>query len=130
MGIGERQALDYSFDSYEGDIENIVFYSTNTNVIKIENGNIFAVGKGRAKVVATYGDMASEIVVIVADNSYVLGHLNFDGIVNANDSAVALDIYKYGIFDDTQILIGDINFDNVVNANDAALILDIYKYGN
>lgn len=129
MEIGERQALDYSFDSYEGDIENIVFYSTNTNVIKIENGNIFAVGKGRAKVVATYGDMTSEIVVIVADNSYLLGDLNFDGIVNANDSAVALDIYKYGISDDIQILIGDINFDNVVNANDAALILDIYKYG-
>ena len=75
------------------------------------------------------GDMTSEIVVIVADNSYLLGDLNFDGIVNANDSAVALDIYKYGISDDIQILIGDINFDNVVNANDAALILDIYKYG-
>lgn len=73
--------------------------------------------------------MTSEIVVIVADNSYLLGDLNFDGIVNANDSAVALDIYKYDISDDIQILIGDINFDNVVNANDAALILDIYKYG-
>ena len=57
------------------------------------------------------------------------GDLDRNGAVNANDAAVALDLYKYGNVSDSDMKIGDMNEDGVINANDAALILDVYKYG-
>ena len=51
-------------------------------------------------------------------------------MINANDSAIALDLYKYNNASDEDIIIGDMDNNGVINANDAALILDIYKYGN
>ena len=59
----------------------------------------------------------------------ILGDLDRNGAVNANDAAVALDLYKYGNAKDEDMQIGDMNEDGVINANDAALILDVYKYG-
>ena len=61
---------------------------------------------------------------------YLKGDLNRDGMINANDSAVALDLYKYNNASDEDIIIGDMDNNGVINANDAALILDVYKYGN
>ena len=60
---------------------------------------------------------------------YLKGDLDKNGAVNANDAAVALDLYKYGNVTEKDIEIGDMNDDGVINANDAALILDVYKYG-
>jgi len=57
------------------------------------------------------------------------GDLDKNGIVNANDAAIALDLYKYGNVSDEELLIGDMDNNGIINANDAALILDIYKYG-
>lgn len=58
-----------------------------------------------------------------------IGDLDGNDIVNANDAAIALDIYKYGNVTDEQLKIGDLDRNGIINANDAALILDIYKYG-
>ncbi len=58
------------------------------------------------------------------------GDLDKNGIVNANDAAIALDLYKYGKnVSDKELLIGDMDNNGIINANDAALILDVYKYG-
>jgi len=57
------------------------------------------------------------------------GDLDKNGIVNANDAAIALDLYKYGNVSDKELLIGDMDNNGIINANDAALILDVYKYG-
>ncbi len=58
-----------------------------------------------------------------------MGDLDGNNIVNANDAAIALDLYKYGNVTDEQLKIGDLDRNGIINANDAALILDIYKYG-
>jgi len=58
------------------------------------------------------------------------GDLDKNGIVNANDAAIALDLYKYGNVSAEELQIGDMDNNGIINANDAALILDIYKYGN
>ena len=57
------------------------------------------------------------------------GDLNKDNMVNSDDAAIALDLYRYGNISKEDIDIGDINRDNVINSDDAALILDIYRYG-
>ncbi len=126
---GKSQILEYSFDSYNGDSENITFTSSNINIVRIENGYIYAVGNGEATITAKYGDMISQMVVVVTNEDYLLGDLDKNGIVNANDAALILDLYKYGNVTDEEKIIGDLDGNGIINANDAALILDIYKYG-
>lgn len=58
-----------------------------------------------------------------------VGDVDQDGVVNANDAALVLDMYKYETATDIDYKIADVNRDGVINANDAASILDIYKYG-
>ena len=60
----------------------------------------------------------------------IKGDLNNDAVVNANDAAIVLDLYKYNNASDEDLYRADIDGNGVINANDAALILDIYKYGN
>lgn len=59
----------------------------------------------------------------------LMGDVNNDGKVNANDAAVVLDLYKNGNATEENMKVIDINRDGKINANDAALVLDIYKYG-
>ena len=57
----------------------------------------------------------------------MLGDLNFDGVVNSVDAAMALDLYNGGTITKQQVLIGDVNRDGVINSSDAAMILDMYN---
>lgn len=58
------------------------------------------------------------------------GDLDKNGIVDANDAAVALDLYKYNSATKDDLEIGDMDENGLIDANDASLILDVYKYGN
>ena len=58
------------------------------------------------------------------------GDLDKNGIVDANDAAVALDLYKYNSATKDGLEIGDMDENGLIDANDASLILDVYKYGN
>ena len=71
-----------------------------------------------------------EYKVIFTKYDFIKGDLDKNGIVNANDAAIALDLYKYGNVSKEELKIGDMDNNGIINANDAALILDIYKYGN
>ena len=57
------------------------------------------------------------------------GDLDKNGIVDANDAAVALDLYKYNSATKDDLEIGDMDENGLIDANDASLILDVYKYG-
>ena len=129
VGVGKFQNLEYIFDSYEGDSQNITFTSKDNNIARVENGKVIGVNEGRTQITAKYNDMEATINIVVAKESYLLGDLDFNGIVDANDAAVALDMYKNSVSDEKLILIGDLDFNEMVDANDAALILDVYKYG-
>ncbi len=65
-----------------------------------------------------------------SDYTFIKGDLDENGIVNANDAAIALDLYKYGNVTEHELNVGDMDNNGIINANDAALILDVYKYGN
>ena len=66
----------------------------------------------------------------VNDPDYLKGDLDRNGIVDANDAAVARDLYKYNNPTYEELLIGDMDENGLIDANDASLILDVYKYGN
>ena len=108
-----------------------------------QDGTIYAKSAGTATITVTSCSstgFSKTITVVVKGETtdpdepinpgeYLKGDLDRNGAVNANDAAVALDLYKYGNATDEDMKIGDINEDGVINANDAALILDVYKYG-
>ena len=103
------------------------------------SGKITPIKSGKATVTAIvtatnsrgtteYRSTTAVTVKSVNDPQYLKGDLDRNGVVNANDAVVALDLYK-GTATDEDIQIGDMNNDGVLNANDAALIVDVYKYG-
>lgn len=80
-----------------------------------------------------YGDACWARIMIKKNKiqeEIIEGDLDGNNIVNANDAAIALDLYKYGNVTPEQLKVADMDNNGIINANDAALILDIYKYGN
>ncbi len=77
-------------------------------------------------------DLATPVPLVLEDGAlllsegrgYTLGDLNGDGVINAADAALALQI-AVGIVDPTpeQLSAGDVNGDGIVTAADAAMIL-------
>ena len=112
--------------------EEFIFTSDNTEVATVDSyGKVIPIGNGKCNIICTLkSDPKVQAVCNVNVHfGIILGDLDRNEAVNANDAAVALDLYKYGNITEKDIEIGDMNEDGVINANDAALILDIYKYG-
>jgi hypothetical protein len=113
------------------------FVSSNENVAKVrQDGTIIANSAGRTKITvySLDGSQVEKTISVTVkkdenDPDYLKGDLDDNGVINSNDAAIALDLYKYGGADDIDLLIGDMDDNGILNANDASLILDIYKYG-
>ena len=103
-------------ESFE--IESIKFNDKEENVLDV-----------KFTIKSSTGTFSITDKVILKSIDYLKGDLDKNNIVNANDAAIALDLYKYGNVDE-YLEIGDMDNNGIINANDAALILDIYKYGN
>ena len=66
--------------------------------------------------------------VNIGENNQVLkGDLDKNGVVDANDASVALELYKAQNATSDDIKIGDMDRNNLIDANDASLILEYYK---
>ena len=116
----------------------ITWTSTREDIATVDsNGIVTPKAGGFTYIKATTKDYGStECWVYVCalrtlrDGSKVYpGDLDGSGNINANDSAIALDYYKYGSLTEDEIAVADINGDGRVNANDSAIITDIYVYG-
>ena len=109
--------------------DTIIWRTSDADIAVVDdNGKVTILSTGTVTIsaITANGNVATcELNVI----DYLKGDLDKNGAVNANDAAVALDLYKYGNATDEDMQIGDMNNDGVINANDAALILDVYKYG-
>lgn len=126
----ETKTLDLVFEKGTNTVDDtITWKSSNTDIVSVDNsGNVKVLGIGKATITATTanGNIAiCEINVI----DYLKGDLDGDGVINANDAALVLDLYKYGNISSEDLEIGDMDGNGMINANDAALILDMYKYG-
>jgi len=114
---------------YVPDDVTLTWKSSDTKIATVDNnGNITAKKLGKATITVTTSNN-KKIIFEVNVVKYQKGDLDKNNIVNANDAAIALDLYKYGNVSDKELLIGDMDNNGIINANDAALILDVYKYG-
>ena len=116
----------------------ITWTSTRENIATVDsNGVITPKAGGFTYIKATTEDYGSAkcLVYVCAlrtlrDGSKVYpGDLDGNGKIDVNDSAKALDYYKYGTLSEDEIAVADVNGDGVVNANDSAGITDIYLHG-
>lgn len=91
-----------------------------------KDGNITAVSAGETTIIVKYGNVQKEITVTVVD--YEKGDVNQDGVVNVEDAAMVLDIYK-GTVDLTEIrlYLGDMDDSGTLDVQDAGMILDKFK---
>ena len=56
--------------------------------------------------------------------------LDYNGVVDANDASVALELYKSQTATSADIAVGDLDNNDLIDANDASLILELYKTNN
>lgn len=75
-------------------------------------------------------DLVASANIIDTTISVLKGDLDRNGVVDANDASVALELYKSQSSTLEDILIGDMDDNNLIDANDASLILEVYKTNN
>lgn len=111
--------------------DSVVWSTEDTNLIRVSpDGTIRAIRPGTATVKVVVDGIEKTITVTVNGNTnYLLGDLDRNGVVDANDASIALELYKSttGDFDVEDILRGDLDNNNLIDANDASLILELYK---
>ena len=109
--------------------EKLTWKSSNQNVVSVDsNGNITAKNTGSATITVTTSKGKS-VTIKVNIIKYLKGDLDRNGIVNANDAAVAQDLYNGTSITEEDLQIGDMDENGVLNSNDAALIFDVYNSG-
>ena len=63
----------------------------------------------------------------IVEEQLLLGDLNLDGIVNADDAAYAIELFKTCSETEDDLKRGEMNNDGVINAEDAGIIIEIFK---
>lgn len=109
-----------------------VSYSTDSKIIKVDgDGNVKAYRPGSAKVLVNVDGLEKEYTVnVTGDSNYLLGDINKDGKVNADDAADAIEIFKTNRVTDEDLIRGDMDNNDAINAEDAALIIEYFKTHN
>lgn len=107
--------------------QTISWHTSDSNIATVDNNGLVKVlSTGTVTITATTTN-GNEAKIEINVIDYLLGDLNFDGVVNSVDAAMALDLYNGGTITKQQVLIGDVNRDGVINSSDAAMILDMYN---
>ena len=138
--INDQIEVDKVYDYYiaiKVNPENAILYDgevkyeiEDPSIISVSNdGKINPLKDGTTNVKCYLSDN-EDIFTIVKVNvhlDYMLGDLNEDWIINADDAAEAIEIFKTNAQTDYNKARGDMNSDNKVDAEDAALIIEYFK---
>ena len=109
--------------------EKVVWKSSNNSVASVDS-------RGCISPNAVYGRASISVTIEgtnISDSTSIAvlglkGDLDGDGIIDANDAAVAKDYY--GTRDEIILSVGDINKDGVINDYDSRAILNYFKNGD
>lgn len=114
------------------DGENVIFTSDDIQIATVDNtGRIIPKKDGECTITCSLESNRSikASCKVNVHFGYIKGDLDKNKVINANDAAIALDLYKNGNVTAENLKIGDMDNNRVINANDAAIILDLYKNG-
>ena len=128
---GESTTVPLTLSPSGAVADSIVWSTEDTHYIRVsEDGTIRAIRPGTATVKVNVDGIEKTITVNISGNTnFLLGDLDRNGVVDANDASIALELYKSttGEFDVEDILRGDLDNNDLIDANDASLILELYK---
>ena len=127
--IGEEETITqlYIHESLTDSL-NIIWSTSNEEVAVVsDTGVVKAVGTGKATITLDINGNIRTCVVTVRSDNGILGDVDDNGVIDANDASMILELYKNGNITNNQILVGDLDCNNVIDANDASLILELFK---
>ncbi len=127
--IGEEETITplYIPESLTDSL-NIIWSTSNEEVAVVsDTGVVKAVGTGKATITLDINGNIRTCVVTVRSDNGILGDVDDNGVIDANDASMILELYKNGNITNNQILVGDLDGNNVIDANDASLILELFK---
>lgn len=109
----------------------IVWSTSDEDVAVVsDTGVVKAIGTGKATIsLDINGSVRQCVVTVRSSEDDVIGDLDGNGVVDANDASVALELFKKGEYTKYDIVLGDLDNNNVIDANDASLILELFKTG-
>jgi len=110
--------------------EKIDFFwsSSDESVAYVDNtGKVIARTPGKASITLNINGQKKDCLVIVKSDKYELGDLDRNGVIDANDASIALELFKTGNYSNEDISIGDMDNNGIIDTNDASLIINIYK---
>ena len=127
--IGEEETITplYIPESLTDSL-NIIWSTSNEEVAVVsDTGVVKAVGTGKATITLDINGNIRTCVVTVRSDNGMLGDVDDNGVIDANDASMILELYKNGNITNNQILVGDLDGNSVIDANDASLILELFK---
>ena len=104
--------------------------------VKLSNGMATASVKQTFNIPKVYGSYIDPEVttnpqrvytIYFTKYDYLKGDINRDGIINADDAADAIEIFKTNAQTEENKALGDMNDDDKVDAEDAAIIIEYFK---
>lgn len=129
--VGQQQQVELFYSPAVADVEpaEIKWSIADEKIATIDsNGIITAKRPGKTTVTVTIqGITRTSNVTVTGDPVFDMGDLDRNGIIDANDAAYALELYKNGYWTDEDLQIGDLDENEIIDSNDASLILELYK---
>lgn len=127
--IGEEETITplYIPESLTDSL-NIIWSTSNEEVaIVSDKGVVKAIGTGKATITLDInGEIRTCDITVRLDNG-ILGDVDDNGVVDANDASMILELYKNGNITNNEVLVGDLDSNDIIDANDASLILELFK---
>lgn len=127
--IGEEETITplYIPESLTDSL-NIIWSTSNEEVaIVSDKGVVKAIGTGKATITLDInGEIRTCDITVRSDNG-MLGDVDDNGVVDANDASMILELYKNGNITNNEVLVGDLDSNDIIDANDASLILELFK---
>ena len=127
--IGEEETITplYIPESLTDSL-NIIWSTSNKEVaIVSDKGVVKAIGTGKATITLDInGEIRTCDITVRLDNG-ILGDVDDNGVVDANDASMILELYKNGNITNNEVLVGDLDSNDIIDANDASLILELFK---
>ena len=127
--IGEEETITplYIPESLTDSL-NIIWSTSNKEAaIVSDKGVVKAIGTGKATITLDInGEIRTCDITVRSDNG-ILGDVDDNGVVDANDASMILELYKNGNITNNEVLVGDLDSNDIIDANDASLILELFK---
>lgn len=129
--VGQEAQINLFYSPAAADVEdNEIRWSVEDERIATvdENGIVKAKRPGSTTVSVTIQGLTKTCTVnVYGDVVYELGDVDKNEIIDANDAAYALELYKVGSYTQEDLDLADLDGNRIIDSNDASLILEIYK---